>query len=100
MPCDPWPLPQTGQQYILFVDGKRYEYGSDLYGGPGAYASVTLYNDDESISETTKIEYARKDIKDGITKYISEKVYKFIEENKPFKEILELAEVNYESLKG
>lgn len=81
------------------TDNKKYEFGSDLHGGPSAYASVTTYTENGDLDNCYNVEYTRTLLDDPLTNYLSGKVYQFIEENEEFKQLLELAEVNYEELK-
>ena len=80
------------------IDRKLYEFGSDLHGTSGVYAAVTTYTENDKINEYTKVEYNRNTVNDPLTDYLSSKVFKFITNNNKFKDILDLAEVNYEEL--
>lgn len=84
----------------ITMDGKCYEYGTDVHGSGVAYAAVTPIGEKDMVKESTKIEYSKNMMGgDSITDYISNKVFEFIDRNERIKDGLKIMEVDYNALK-
>ena len=82
------------------MDNKNYEYGSDIHGSGVAYAAVTPSNENNIITDSTKVEFSTNMAgSNEITDYISNKVYEFINKNEQIKTGLKLLEVDLNVLK-